>query len=177
MGTGIQACKESEMVIELIERFLETGFRKDTALQMMNAAMVLQGEDGMFSTVDMAAIDQYTGVCQCCKIGAATTFIKRGSRIETISGGSLPAGIYPQVEPEHSTVALQDGDFVILVSDGVLDYLHVPSPEETVKEILETIQINNPEKLAGQLLERILLFTGGRALDDMTVLAAGIWER
>lgn len=177
MGSGISACKESEMVIELIEKFLETGFQKETAIRMMNSAMVIQGEEGMFSTVDMADIDLYTGKCDFYKIGAATTFIKRGEEVECISSATLPAGIFHQIEIEKSQRQLQDGDFVVLVTDGVLDYLRVPSPEETLREILETIETNNPGQLAKQVLERILLFTAGKVPDDMTVLAAGIWER
>ncbi len=177
MGSGIRACKESETVIELIEKFLETGFQKETAIRMMNSAMVMHGEDGMYSTVDMAAIDLYSGSCEFLKIGGVTTFIKRGEQVETVSSASLPAGVFSQVEIEKSRRQLADGDFVVLVSDGVLDYLHVPDPEETVKEILETIQINNPGQLAKHILERILLFTGGKAEDDMTVLTAGVWER
>ena len=174
MGSGIRACKESETVIELIEKFLETGFQKETAIRMMNSAMVMHGEDGMYSTVDMAAIDLYSGSCEFLKIGGVTTFIKRGEQVETVSSASLPAGVFSQVEIEKSRRQLADGDFVVLVSDGVLDYLHVPDPEETVKEILETIQINNPGQLAKHILERILLFTGGKAEDDMTVLTAGV---
>ena len=82
-----------------------------------------------------------------------------------------------QVEIEKSHRQLADGDFVVLVSDGVMDYLHVPDPEETIREMLETMTINNPGQMAKHILERILLFTGGRVPDDMTVLAAGIWER
>lgn len=177
MGSGISACKESEMVIELIEKFLETGFQKETAIRMMNSAMVIQGEEGMFSTVDMADIDLYTGKCDFYKIGAATTFIKHGEEVECISSATLPAGIFHQIEIEKSNRQLQNGDFVILVTDGVLDYLRVPSPEETLREILETIETNNPGQLAKQVLERILLFTAGKVPDDMTVLAAGIWEK
>lgn len=177
MGSGISACKESEMVIELIEKFLETGFQKETAIRMMNSAMVIQGEEGMFSTVDMADIDLYTGNCDFYKIGAATTFIKRGEEVKCISSATLPVGIFHQIEIEKSSMQLQTGDFVILVTDGVLDYLRVPSPEETLREILETIETNNPGQLAKQVLERILLFTAGKVPDDMTVLAAGIWEK
>ncbi|MEG1945544.1 MAG: SpoIIE family protein phosphatase [Lachnospiraceae bacterium] len=177
MGSGIHACKESEMVIELIEKFLETGFPKETAIRMMNSAMVIQGEDGMFSTVDIANMDLYTGKCEFYKIGAATTFIKHGEEVECISSASLPVGIFHQVEVEKSSRQLEDGDFVILVTDGVLDYLHVPAPEETLREIIETIQNSNPGQLAKQILERILLFTAGKVPDDMTVLAAGIWEK
>ena len=177
MGSGIRACKESEMVIELIEKFLEAGFRKETAIRMMNSAMVIQGEEGIFSTVDMAAMDLYTGNCEFYKIGAAATFIKRGTEVECISSGTLPAGMFHQLEIDRASRQLRDGDFVIQVTDGVLDDLHVPSPEEAMKEILENIETNNPGQMAKQVLEHILLYTAGKVPDDMTVLAAGIWEK
>lgn len=177
MGSGIRACKESEMVIELIEKFLEAGFRKETAIRMMNSAMVIQGEEGIFSTVDLAAMDLYTGKCEFYKIGAATTFIKRGAEVECIFSGTLPAGMFHQLEIDRASRQLKDGDFIIQVTDGVLDDLHVPSPEEAMKEILETIETNNPGQMAKQVLEHILLYTAGKVPDDMTVLAAGIWEK
>ncbi len=65
----------------------------------------------------------------------------------------------------------------MLLTDGVLDYLKVPMPEDTICEILESIETNNPGQMAKQVLERILLFTAGKVPDDMTVLVSGIWEK
>lgn len=108
---------------------------------------------------------------------ADATFIKRGTEVECISSGTLPAGMFHQLEIDRASRQLRDGDFVIQVTDGVLDDLHVPSPEEAMKEILENIETNNPGQMAKQVLEHILLYTAGKVPDDMTVLAAGIWEK
>ena len=35
----------------------------------------------------------------------------------------------------------------------------------------------DPSRFSRQVLEQVLLFTGGRVRDDMTVLTAGIWKR
>ena len=78
---------------------------------------------------------------------------------------------------EKSEKDLYNGDFLVMVSDGVLEYLHVPNPEETMQEIIESIETNNATILAKRILERVLLFTGGKAADDMTVLATAIWEK
>ena len=72
---------------------------------------------------------------------------------------------------------LTGGDFVVMVTDGVLEYLHVPNPEETMQEIIESINTNHPGILAKKILERVLLFTGGKVSDDMTILATCIWEK
>lgn len=177
MGSGSMACKESEMVLDLVERFMEAGFSVETAIRMMNSAMVMKGEDDLYSTVDLCKINLYTGKACLYKIGASATFIKREDKVECITSSSLPVGAKAQIEIETSETVLKNGDFVVMVTDGVLEYLHVPKPEETMQEIIESIQTNNPGILAKRIMERVMLFTGGKARDDMTVLAACIWEK
>ena len=93
MGSGMEACKESETVVELLEQFMESGFSQETAAKMVNSALVLKGQDGMFSTVDICAVDLYTGICNFLKAGAASTFIKRDHWVESITSESLAAGL------------------------------------------------------------------------------------
>lgn len=177
MGSGSMACKESEMVLDLVERFLEAGFSVETAIRMMNSAMVMKGEDDLFSTVDLCRINLYSGRASLYKIGAAATFIKREDEVVCITSSSLPVGVEAKVEIETSDIGLKNGDFVVMLTDGVLEYLHVPKPEETMREIIESIQTNNPGILAKKIMERVMLFTGGKAADDMTVLTTCIWEK
>jgi stage II sporulation protein E len=46
-----------------------------------------------------------------------------------------------------------------------------------MQEIIESINTNHPGILAKKILERVLLFTGGKVSDDMTILATCIWEK
>lgn len=177
MGSGSVACKESETVIELIEKFVEAGFDIDTSVRVMNSAMVMKGRDDLFSTVDISEINLYDGVCRIYKIGASATFIKRKDEVECLQSTSLPVGVTYQLDMEKTKKQLEGGDFLVMVSDGVLEYLHVPHPEEKMQEIIESIETNNATVMAKRILERVLLFTGGQVPDDMTVLAAAIWER
>ncbi len=177
MGSGGQASQESEMVVELLQKFIEAGFKKDTAIKMMNSAMVLKGDDNSYSTLDLADIDLYTGSLELTKIGSAATFIKRGEKVECIMSTSLPAGVGLDPEPENAERKLQDGDFLVMVTDGVLEYLHVKDPEAKMEEMLSDIDTDNAGVLAKNLLEKVLLITGNYAMDDMTILAVGIWEK
>ena len=177
MGSGSMACKESEMVLDLLERFLEAGFSVETAIRMMNSAMVMRGDNDLYSTVDLCKVNLYTGVADFYKIGAAAAFIRHGNEVECIASSSLPVGAQTQFEIEKQQRKLQNGDFVVMVTDGGLEYLHVPKPEETMQEMIESIETNNPGILAKRIMERVMLFTGGKAGDDMTVLAACIWEK
>lgn len=177
MGSGSLACKESEMVIELVEKFLEAGFDVETAVRIMNSAMVMKGNDDLFSTIDISEINLYDGTCRFYKIGASTTFIKRKEGVDCLISTSLPVGVLKRPDIEQTQKELTNGDFLVMVSDGVLEYLHVPHPEETMQEIIASIHTNNAAILAKRILENVLLYTGGEAADDMTVLTTAIWEK
>ncbi len=38
MGSGMDACKESEVVVELLEQFMNSGFSQETAAKMVNSS-------------------------------------------------------------------------------------------------------------------------------------------
>ncbi len=177
MGSGMDACRESETVVELLEQFLESGFSQETAAKMVNSALVLKGQEGMFSTVDMCAVDLYTGICSFLKAGAASTFIKRGHGVETITSESLAAGLVQQIDFETASRKLYHGDYLIMMTDGVLDALPVQKEEETMKEIILDVHEESPKELGREILERVLGYSDYRARDDMTVLVAGIWKK
>ena len=177
MGSGAVASKESEMVIDLLEKFLEAGFLPDASIRMMNSAMVTHGENNLFSTVDVADMDLDSGTCQLYKVGAAPTFVKHGGHVAQVTCENPPIGLFSKMEIQTAQVTLKHGDFIVMVSDGVLEHLYVDQPEETMKEILNLIETTNAKQMARQILEYILLYTGGTVRDDMTVLVAGIWEK
>jgi len=177
MGSGLEACRESENVVELLEQFIDAGFTGETAAKMVNSALILQGSNGKFSTVDICAVDLYSGICRFLKAGAATTFIKRNEWVEAISSTSLAIGLVQQIDFESTTKKLYDGDFLIMVTDGVLDALPIERAEETMKEIILQTHSSVPKELGRGILERVLGYSEYRAMDDMTVLVAGIWKK
>ncbi len=177
MGSGTRANQESEMVVDLLQKFIEAGFRKETAIKLMNSAMVLQGEENTYSTLDYAMIDLYTGNVELIKIGGAATFIKRKDSVEIIDVGNLPAGADVRMEVESTKKQLESGDFLVMVTDGVIEYLNVRNPKETVADIISMIHTDNAGVLAKTLLDQVLFRTGGYTMDDMTILVTGIWEK
>lgn len=177
MGSGLNAYQESEKVVDLLEQFLEAGFSKEAAVKMINSALVLRSDGKTFSTIDICSVDLYSGVCEFLKIGAATSFIKRGSWVDTITSTSLPAGIFQQTDLEKTCRKLYDGDMIIMVTDGVLDVLPPDHQEELMKDIILEHQTNNPRELADYILNRVRQYRGERFCDDMTILVTGIWKR
>jgi len=177
MGTGEAACEESEAVVELLEQFIEAGFRKESAIKLINSILVLKSEEQTFSTIDMSVINLYTGVCDIIKIGASTTFIKRNTWVETINSSTLPVGVLNQVDYEAVSKRLYDGDFIIMVTDGVVDCIPGDEKERFLEEFILDLRINNPKEIANAVLNQALELNQWVSKDDMTVLVAGFWKK
>lgn len=176
MGAGPEANRESTLVIELLEELLEAGFPAKTAIQMINTALVMGREEICYSTVDMTVFDLYSGTCEILKAGASATFIKRKESVEHLSSSSLPVGVVNRIEIDSVKRNLNSGDFVIMVTDGVLDALPVGEQDVLLETIIQGTSISNPRELAHHILEQVLAWTGKEPADDMTVLAVGIWK-
>lgn len=177
MGTGADASKESEMVIELLEQFLEAGFQEEPAVKLINSVLVLKSEHTLFSTVDLCVINLCAGTCEFVKVGAATTFIKRNNWVETISSTTMPAGMINRIELERKCKKLYDGDFVIMVSDGVLDCIKEEDKEEFLQKVIMNIASKSPQEVANTILTAALMQQSYEPVDDMTVLVCGLWEK
>ena len=177
MGSGVEACKESETVVELLEQFVASGFSRETAARMINSALILQRKDGMFSSLDICSLNLYTGICEFLKAGAATTFVRRSHWVETITSTSMAAGLVQQLDFEKTSKKLYDGDYLVMVTDGVLDALPDSNREETMKEIIMQSPEQMPRELGRYILEKVLSYSNYRAMDDMTVLVAGMWKK
>lgn len=176
MGSGERASKESAMVVEMLEELLQAGFPPETALQMMNTALVMGREEVCFSTVDISAFDLYAGECRFLKAGASTTFIRKNDRVEHIYSESLPLGVVPRQMIEDCRQKLEPGDMVIMITDGVIDALPAGRQEELLDLIILGTSITNPKELAHYILEKVLELSSGEPKDDMTIFVAGIWE-
>ena len=157
MGTGHKACIQSKATINLIEQFMESGFDKDTTVKLINSLLVLKSNDDSFATIDIAVLDLYEGEVEFVKVGAAPTFIKRNEFVEIVKTASLPAGIMSDVELELVHKKVDNGDFLIMLSDGIIDsFQATPDCIKAVQGILQDMTSKNPQKIADDLLEEAL---------------------
>ncbi len=176
MGCGQTACRQSETVLELIEELVGAGFSPRDALPMINGCLTNQLEDGFMATIDLCEIDEFTGLATFYKMGAPMSFLLRKNQVECIESAALPAGAFSGAEIFPLEKKLYDGDYLVMVSDGVLDSLTKDNPEETMKRVLQVMTHGNPGAMSRRILE-IAKEAGGSLSDDAMVLVAGIWER
>lgn len=176
MGTGEDALQESAMVVEMLEELLRAGFPIETAIQMMNTALVIGRDEVRFSTIDMCVFDLYQGNCEFLKAGASTTFIRYADRVEKISSTSLPIGVIQNLEIERISKEMEDGALVVMVTDGVMDALPIGEREALMSTFIGGTSIHNAKELAHHILGQVLEWTGEVPQDDMTIIVVGLWR-
>lgn len=175
MGVGPRAALESGTTISLLHYLLESGFSHGLAIKTLNSVLALRSPGESFATVDLIIIDLYSGQAEFLKIGAEPSFILRDGRVSRIGAGSLPVGILEEVEATALNRLLEQGDVLVVVTDGVLDANRgAVDKEEWMIKILNEVDDMHPQDMAELILKLAQTGAGGpsRAPDDMAVLVA-----
>lgn len=171
MGTGPAAREESELAIDLLEKFLKAGFSPENALKTLDEALSLRLEEtGGFSTVDLLTVDLFSGRGALYKLGSAPTYLRQDGRLTCLRGKGLPAGLADQAGPlDVFPLRLGPGDCLVLVTDGVLE----DEDDSWLTEALENDQGGSPAALAEVIVGHG--DTGGQ--DDKTALVVRLSVR
>ncbi len=177
MGSGPGACQESKAVIDLIEKLTVSGFSKMTAINTANSIMTLKfSENEKFSTVDLSSIDLYTGDIEFMKVGAVASFILSEKEVISIKSKTLPIGVLDKVDVDVNKKKVKNGDMIIMISDGVLDYdTNRVGDTGWIIKYLEENQNCNPKAIADGILEKSKEL-GGKVKDDMTVIVSKVFS-
>lgn len=177
MGSGIRAQQESCMMIELLEEFLEAGFSVSSAMQMIQSLFLTQTEHSRVVTSDLAMLNLYNGMAEFYKAGAAPSYIKRGSTVTAVYGHQMPAGMFFATGEATAVHKLYQGDYLIMITDGVLEALSTENKDEMMEGYLSMLSIKNPQEMADKILSFALDGRQDGPHDDMTVLVAALYEK
>ena len=172
MGSGANARRNSKIAISMLERLFSTGFDKETSINLINSAIMNANREEMYATLDIEILDLYAGKMQILKNGACTTYIKRGKNVSIIKSTSLPTGIVNDISVDTYDTDLNDGDIVVICSDGIIESNNEYANKELwLKYLLEEVQTDSPERIADIILHESIDNDFGKAKDDMTVIA------
>lgn len=177
MGVGKKANSESNIAISLLEKFIEAKFDKELALRTINSILMLKSNEEAFATLDISLIDLYSGKLQLVKNGAPATFVKKKDRVEVINSQSLPVGILENVDFNVYEEYLEDGDIIIMMSDGVLDANEESHNGELwIKELISRIDSVNPKTIGEIIIDAANEASNFKPKDDMTVMVTKVWK-
>ena len=170
MGTGPEARKSSQIAIKMLERLLMSGFDKDTSIDLINTTIMNTNEE-IFATLDIAIIDLYNGKVEFIKNGACPTYVKNKKKVQIVKSLSLPAGILKDINLTTYDKDIEEQDILVMCSDGILDSnVEYKNKELWVKYVLEDIETTNCQKIADLILNEAVDNSYGIAKDDMSIM-------
>ena len=178
MGSGPEAMKSSKIAVKMLERLLTAGFEKDVSLKLINSTLSANTEEDMYATLDIEILDLFNGNMEFIKNSACPTYVKRGRDVQLLKSMSLPTGILNDVDLVVYDYDLQDGDILVMCTDGVIDsnkeYLN---KQLWLKYLLEDMETNDAQKIADIIISEAIDNDFGKQKDDMTVIVARITKK
>lgn len=170
MGSGPEARKSSQIVVNMLKKLLDSGFNKQTSIDLINSNLLNVGED-IFATLDMAIVDLYKGTIEFIKAGCSPTYIKSNKKVQLIKSNTLPTGIVKNISKQILEKNIENEDIVFMCSDGIIDSnIEYKNKSLWVKYLLEDMENTNPQKIADIVLNEAIDNNFGKIKDDMSII-------
>ena len=102
--------------------------------------------------------------------------VRPDGRVDVLSGGGLPLGLFPDAEPEREDLELGQDDLLLFYSDGVTE---ARSPdmqyfEERLADELTALAGRSAAETARMIQSLVTSFSEDELRDDMTILIAKV---
>ena len=149
---------------------------KIVAIETVNK--ILNTEEEMFATLDIAIMDLYKGNIEFIKNGAAPSYIKNKKKVQLIKSLSLPAGLLNDVKLTIYDKDIEKDDILLMCSDGIIDSnVEYKNKELWLKYLLEDIETENTQKIADLVLSEAIDNNFGIAKDDMSLIVCKFTQK
>ncbi len=168
MGSGPTAANAAGIAALFLEKLLAGGNQKSVTLKLLSNFIRGRSQE-CHCTVDLLEVDLFTGAASFIKCGACPSYVLRQGNIYKIDVCSMPLGLTREINAQQVNMALQAGDLVLQVSDGVAGSL-----EEALwlPEVFASLSGKSIQEVAAAIHSRTLA-EKGRA-DDITVLVTAV---
>ena len=177
-GSGPEAMKSSKIAIKMLERLLTAGFDKDVSIKLINSTLAANTDEDMFATLDIEILDLFNGNMEYIKSSACPTYVKRGRNVQLLKEFSLPAGILDDMGLTVYDYDLQDGDILVMCTDGVIDSnKEFINKQVWLRYLLEDMETNDAQQIADIIIREAIDNDFGNQKDDMTVLVARVTKK
>ncbi|MBN2456178.1 MAG: SpoIIE family protein phosphatase [Sedimentisphaerales bacterium] len=90
-------------------------------VEKLNKMACSHCRDGEFVSLFYAAVDVANMTLSYCNCGHEPTLLIRNGQVKELSRGGLVLGVESNAEYEIETVALEEGDFLLFYTDGLID--------------------------------------------------------
>jgi len=164
MGSGSRAAVDSQLTAKLFKKLIRLGLDCKCAIKMVNSIMLSKSGEESFATLDIAKINLETGGVTLYKSGASATLVKYGDSVMMFSFASNPVGIITDVKTAVKQCSFDEGDVLVMMSDGV--------PEKAYLYIKEQLVLDTPtDKLSENICCYSRKISPSEHPDDITAMS------
>ncbi len=141
----------------------------------LNDMMCEATTEDKFATLFYGCLDMDTSVLSYTNAGHVfPAFIRSGGRAEVLDYSGLILGVLPGFKYERFELALEPGDTLVVVSDGVTEATNDEGEfygEERLNPLLATLHGRRAHEVRDAIIESVKEFSGPKgAGDDVTIL-------
>ncbi len=166
MGTGPKAAVDGTVASWLFSKLIATGLGFESALKLVNAAMIVKSTDESLATIDAVRINLNSGKTEFYKAGAGITLVCKGKKVYSVGNPSMPLGILREVAFDKASLTLKRGDKLLMMSDGIAASAH-----PHIAKKLSRFNKNNPSELAEEVVSIAEKYSQSKRPDDITAVA------
>jgi len=174
-GKGISAALLATLLQGIFFTTASTDMPLPTVFSRVNKYMCERSGDDRYATVFYGVLDEL-GHFEYVNAGHVPPLIlRRSGAIEGLASGNLPVGMFDEAEFASASADLQEGDFLVIYTDGVSEAANIHSElfeESRLRAVLEQFKGQKVEEIAEAIRAGVREFTAGAPQsDDFTILA------
>jgi len=175
-GKGVPAALFTGITKTLIRINLRERPDLPGAILKANAYLANNNAAELFATLLYAAFDLRTGEIEIVSCGHLPALMRRADgRVEKLSGGGLPVGLFETLKPKTLRTGMAPGDLLFIYTDGVTeaeDQANAEFGEQRLAELLATGEASCAAAWIARVEDAVRSHAHGRAqFDDITCVA------
>lgn len=177
-GKGVPAALSMAKLGSDLRTLVYTERDPATALGKLNDILVERSRRGMFATLLYGEMNTHTAEFTLSNAGHLPPLLRKadGSVRRLVSAGGAPLGMLPGMRYSRETVLIDEGDAVLLYTDGVIEAMNSRQEQYGYARLEEAIGKGGlePEQIKSAVIEGIIRFTAlAPQHDDMTLVCFG----
>jgi sigma-B regulation protein RsbU (phosphoserine phosphatase) len=173
VGKGVSAALLMANVQAAVRAFASSAENAAQLCAKVNRLLCENLATGKFVTFLYGVLDNKTRTFDYCNAGHVYPILVSQGTARTADQGGAALGVFPEWEYENAAIALQPGDRLLLVTDGITE-AYGPDEQEFGEEKLSLAALAGSKRTAAemsrQLLEDVSAFCGAHFHDDATLL-------
>ncbi|MGQ9528322.1 MAG: PP2C family protein-serine/threonine phosphatase [Chloroflexus sp.] len=171
-GKSIAAAMVMVMARSILRSYIATEQSPAAILRAANNALYRDGVGSQYVTVFLSILDSSTNIITFATAGHPFPYLRRNGQIQEIGYGSLPLGARLNREYCETTLQLQTGDQLFLLTDGFFEVRNAQRELfgfERLMMAIDQSDLTDPQRALDHLLSALSQFRGNtEQSDDMT---------